>query len=299
MKNSYILIIILGIIFYFYIQKCNTPFLQSRIVENLDEHCTLEGKDPYNKNESPYLKKYSKDERKKVAKCCHGLKKVLKNWNNDNNYFYKCLNDEGDININNIISTKSNIAPLLIIRHAKDDNKKREKNNKLNNDPNYKRLPNGQMIPVYSKGLTSEGKAQAENLVYSIPSLLNKYRLPKITKVITQKPFEGSIKNHSCCSTPNPFDTALPFIKANNIQNVQLVDSIPNLDDLKNNGTVLFVGSRQSIRGENKEWQNKTKPENNTILNKLSKDKNKKYIYPSKAKTVYVYKDGKIIEDEV
>ena len=83
-------------------------------------------------------------------------------------------------------------------------------------------LPNGSNVQVRMHGLSSNGEGQAKWLAENLPALLAKegVNFMPITRVVTKDPWT---KDGNLDPTPNPFDTAWPFIKKNNIQDVVLV----------------------------------------------------------------------------
>jgi hypothetical protein len=127
------------------------------------------------------------------------------------------------------------IPAVIVIRHGDDLKKedgpwpttRNEKNvtNWINtwapNWPNYT-LPNGKNVQVHMHGLSALGEKQAAWLATNLPALLAKegVNFMPITRVVTKDPWTMDGKNKP---TPNPFDTALPFIKKNNIKDVVLI----------------------------------------------------------------------------
>jgi len=120
----------------------------------------------------------------------------------------------------NFSSSKQNA--LIVIRHGVDvDNSKRK------NGKRTKTLPNGQKIVYYQDGLTEdEGKKQAESFAKVLPKLVDELGISDITRVIVKDP----------TTTPNPFDTVLPFIEAQNIMDVRLPSTVDGIKNIKNSG---------------------------------------------------------------
>jgi hypothetical protein len=94
------------------------------------------------------------------------------------------------------------------------------KKNWAANWPNYT-LPNGTSVQVRQHGLSSDGEHQAEFLAKTLPALLATNKFLPVTRVITKDPYTPNEKNE--WPTPNPFDTAWPFIISNNITDVMLI----------------------------------------------------------------------------
>jgi hypothetical protein len=122
------------------------------------------------------------------------------------------------------------LPAVIVIRHG-DDIKGSWPTNKADvktwsqkwapNWPNYT-LPNGSNVQVRMHGLSSNGEGQAKWLAENLPALLKKegVNFMPITRVVTKDPWTKDGKDDP---TPNPFDTAWPFIKNNSIQDVVLV----------------------------------------------------------------------------
>lgn len=128
------------------------------------------------------------------------------------------------------------LPAIIVIRHGEDIDTKKdgpwptkpsEKNVKnwistwAPNWPNYT-LPNGAQVQVRQHGLHFVGEQQATWLANKLPALLTKEGVDfmPITRVVTKDPYTMDGNNNP---TPNPFDTAWPFIKVNKIQDVVLV----------------------------------------------------------------------------
>lgn len=124
------------------------------------------------------------------------------------------------------------VPAVIVIRHGEDlkgtwPTDKADKDVKTwiqNWAPGWPKytLPNGTSVTVHQHGLSPLGEKQAAWLATNLPALLKDkdVNFMPITRVVTKDPFTP---DGSSWPTPNPFDTAWPFIKANNIRDVVLV----------------------------------------------------------------------------
>jgi len=87
------------------------------------------------------------------------------------------------------------------------------------NWPNYT-LPDGGKVEVRQHGLSTNGEAQAVFLANSLPALLAANNFLPVTRVVTKDPYWTNSRDYP---TPNPFDTAWPFIKKHGITDVILI----------------------------------------------------------------------------
>lgn len=127
-------------------------------------------------------------------------------------------------------TTNELIPAVIVIRHG-DDLKGTWPTNKADvktwsqkwapNWPNYT-LPNGSNVQVRMHGLSSNGEGQAKWLAEKLPALLANegVNFMPITRVVTKDPWT---KDGDDAPTPNPFDTAWPFIKTHGIKDVMLI----------------------------------------------------------------------------
>jgi hypothetical protein len=127
-------------------------------------------------------------------------------------------------------ATNPPVPAVIVIRHGDDIKGEWPKkstdakvtnwaNTWATNWPKYT-LPNSSIVEVRQHGLSTNGEAQAVFLAKSLPALLAANNFLPVTRVVTKDPYWTNSPDYP---TPNPFDTAWPFIKTNNITDVILV----------------------------------------------------------------------------
>jgi len=128
-------------------------------------------------------------------------------------------------------ATNEPLPAVIVIRHGDDIKGRAWPTDKADvktwsqkwapNWPNYT-LPNGSNVQVHMHGLSSNGEGQAKWLAEKLPELLAKegVNFMPITRVVTKDPWT---KDGDDAPTPNPFDTAWPFIKTHGIKDVMLI----------------------------------------------------------------------------
>ena len=124
------------------------------------------------------------------------------------------------------------VPAVIVIRHGEDlDNfisaadtnnagLSQWKSNWAPSWPNYT-LPNGGGVTVRSHGLSPLGEKQGAWLATNLPALLQNHNFLPITRVVTKDPYTLNEKGKD--PTPNPFETAWPFIKTHGIKDVMLI----------------------------------------------------------------------------
>lgn len=129
-------------------------------------------------------------------------------------------------------ATNEPLPAVIVIRHGEDldnfisaadtnkDGLSQWKSNWAPSWPKYA-LPNGSNIQVRMHGLSSLGEKQGAWLATNLPTLLQNHNFLPITRVVTKDPYTLNEKNEP--PTPNPFDTAWPFIKTHGIKDVMLI----------------------------------------------------------------------------
>lgn len=125
-------------------------------------------------------------------------------------------------------ATNEPLPAVIVIRHG-DDLKGTWPTNKADvetwsqkwapNWPTYT-LPNGTSVQVHQHGLSTNGEAQAVFLAKSLPAVLEENNFLPVTRVVTKDPYWTNSRD---LPTPNPFDTAWPFIKTHGITDVMLI----------------------------------------------------------------------------
>ncbi len=128
-------------------------------------------------------------------------------------------------------NTNTKLPAVIVIRHGEDLDdfiKAADNDNSALGDwkkdwapnwPNYT-LPNGTSVQVRSHGLSKQGEGQATFLAKSLPAVLEENNFLPVTRVVTKDPYWT---NSPVDPTPNPFDTAWPFIKTHGITDVMLI----------------------------------------------------------------------------
>lgn len=181
-------------------------------------------------------------------------------------------------------STKGTI---ILIRHAQDKDDPY-------NTPRNVTLPNGIKINYIQDRLSTEGKDAANKFVTVISKLVNDLKIPQISKVFVKDPRIQP-------TTPNPFDTALPFIQQKNIMNVIFAGSpispSVSIDDISrlisDGGTTLISWDAEGIWGGSG-GSRPLHPANNSLIYYLDSlygiDNSIVPGPPEKGKTIYVYR---------
>lgn len=170
---------------------------------------------------------------------------------------------------------------LIVIRHGKDvDNSKRK------NGERTKTLPNKEKVVYYQDGLNEEGKKQAKSFAKVLPEFVHDLDISPITRVITKDPK----------TTPNPFDTILPFIMAQNITDVRLpstLDGIKNSQLFPDDTSVLVCFDAEVLWSPKVNGKRPPKPNSESLLHYV----NKAYEIdtdipgpPEEGRTIYIYR---------
>lgn len=170
---------------------------------------------------------------------------------------------------------------LIVIRHGLDVD-----NNKRKNGERTKTLPNGEKVVYYQDGLNEDGKKQAKSIAKLLPKLVDDLDISAITRVITKDPR----------TTPNPFDTILPFIEAQNIMDVRLpstLDGIKNSQLFPDDTSVLVCFDQEVLWSPKVNGKRAPKPSSESLLHYV----NKAYEIdtdipgpPEEGRTIYIYR---------
>ena len=177
---------------------------------------------------------------------------------------------------------------LIVIRHGEDvDNDKRKKRK----PGYYKELPNGEKIYYDRDGLNKEGKKQAQSFAKVLPKLVKELGISDITRIITKDPK----------TTPNPFDTILPFIDSQDIMDVRLpstIDGIKKSNLFPDETSVLVCFDAETLWSKKDDGKRTLQPSSDSLLHFLNQaydindddDDNHFPGPPQKGHTVYIYR---------